>query len=70
MIKDICPRNQLIEKVPMTSNHLFPLRIIPDMKGNENSRAPFKEESKEADKHCDKQEKDNVEIQAMFQSKV
>ena len=33
VIKDKRPSNQLIAKVPMTSNRLFPLRIVPDMKG-------------------------------------
>ena len=42
VIKDIWPSNQLIEKVPMTSNCLFPLRIMPYMKGTENSGAAFK----------------------------
>ena len=41
VIKSIHTNNQLIEKVPMTSNHLFPLRIVP-----ENAEAAFKEESK------------------------
>ena len=49
VIEDIHPRNQLIAKVPMTSNHLFPLRIVPD-----NTRVSFKEESKEEFVHCDK----------------
>ena len=30
VIKYVCPRNQLIARVPMTSNHLFPLRIVLD----------------------------------------
>ena len=30
VIKDIHPSNQLIAKVPMKSNHLFPLKIVPD----------------------------------------
>ena len=42
MIKDICPSNQLIAKVPMKSNCLFPLGIMPNMKGKENSRVAFK----------------------------
>ena len=46
VIKDICPRNQLIEKVLMTRNHLFPLRIVPDMKGKTNTRVAFKAENK------------------------
>ena len=54
VIKDIQPRNQLIAKVPVTSNHLFPLRIVPDMKGNEHKRYTSNAKSKEEDKHCDK----------------
>ena len=34
VIKDKRPSNQKIETVPMTSNFLFPLRIIRDIKGN------------------------------------
>ena len=37
VIKDKRPSNQLIEKVPMTRNHLFFLRIIPGMKGKTNT---------------------------------
>lgn len=70
VIKYLCPRNQLIAKVPMTSNLLFPLRITPNMKGPKNSGDAFKIESKEADKHCNKEEKDNAEIQATFHSEV
>ena len=70
VIKDLHPRNQLIEKVPMTSNHLFPLRIIPDMKGNTNTRDAFKVESKEAVEYFDKKENDNAEFQAVFQTEV
>ena len=65
VIKDIRPRNQLIEKVAMTSNHLFPLRIVPD-----NTRVSFKVESKEEVIHCDNKGNDSVEIQAAFQTKV
>ena len=46
VIKDIRPSNQLIARVPMTSNHLFPLRIVLDMKGKENTRVALKEEIK------------------------
>ena len=67
LIKDICSINQLTTKVPMKRNHLFPLRISPNMKGKENSRATFKEKSKEARKQCDKEEKEK-ELQATFQS--
>ena len=42
VIKDKRPSDQLIEKVPMTSNRMFPLRIVPDMKGKTNTRAAFK----------------------------
>ena len=49
VIKNICPSNQLIEKVPMISNRLFPLRIIRYMKGKRNIGAAFEEESKEED---------------------
>ena len=70
VIKDLRPRNQLIAKVPITNNRLFPLRIIPYMKVKTNIGATFKEENKEGDKHCDNQEKGFAEIQAAFQSEV
>ena len=41
VIKDKHPSDQLIEKVPMTSNCLFPLRIVPNLKGNTKTRAAF-----------------------------
>ena len=47
VIKDKHPSDQLIAKVSMISNCLFPLRIFPNMKGKTNSRAAFKEESEE-----------------------
>ena len=40
VIKDVCPSNKLITRVPMTNNRLFPLRIGPD-----NTEAAFTEES-------------------------
>ena len=40
------------------------------MKGKTNSGATFKVERKEANKHNDKEEKDNVEIQVAFKSEV
>ena len=43
VIKDICPSNQLIEKVQMKINRLFPLRIVSHMEGKTNTRATFKE---------------------------
>ena len=68
VIKDIRPTNQLIEKVPMTSNHLFPLRIILDMKGMTNTWATFKEEIKEAVEYFDKKENDSANFQDAFQT--
>ena len=56
VIKDIRPSNQLIARVPMTHNHLFPLRIVL-----ENTEAAFKEESKEV-VHCNKKENDNTDF--------
>ena len=70
VIKGLRLSNQMIEKVPMTSNCLFPLRIIPYMKGKENSKDTFKEERTEAKKHYDKEENDSVDIQATFKSEV
>ena len=37
VIKDVRPSNQLIARVPMTSNRLFPLRVVLD-----NTEATFK----------------------------
>ena len=54
VIKYKRPSNHLIEKVPMTSNHLFPSRIVPEMKGKTNTRVAFKIEIKEEDMHSDK----------------
>ena len=56
MIKDKRPSNQLIAKVPMTISHFFPLRIVPNMKGETYTGASFKEESKEVVNHFDKKE--------------
>ena len=42
VIKDIPPRNHLIEKIPMKRNHLSPLRIMPYIKGNSKSGFAFK----------------------------
>ena len=60
----------MIVKVPMTSNRLFPLRIVPDMKGKLNSGAAFKEESKEIIPLLDKKENQSVDFQDAFQTKV
>ena len=51
VIKDLRPSNSLIERVAMTRNHLFSLRIIPNMKEKTNTGVAFKEESKEIVKH-------------------
>ena len=68
VIKDMHSSNQLIAKVPMKRNHLFPLRIVLDMKGKTNKRVAFKAESKKEFIHCDKKENDITEIQAVFQT--
>ena len=47
VIKDKRPSDQLIAKVPMTSNHLFPLRIVPNIKGKTKTGAALKAESEE-----------------------
>ena len=60
VIKDKRPSNQLIEKVPKTSNRLFPLRIVPDMKGKTNTGATFKAKSKEIVELLDKKENGNA----------
>ena len=70
VIKDKRPSDQLVAKVPMTSNHLFPLRIVPYMKGKKNTGATFKEESKEAVEHFNKKENDSANFQAAFQTEV
>ena len=64
-IKDILPRNQLRAKVWMTSNLLFPLRIVPY-----NTRVSFKDKTKESVINCDNKENYCAEIQAVFQTKV
>ena len=56
VIKDKCPSNQLIEKVPMTSNRLFPLRIVPDIKGKTKIGAVFKAKSEQTVEILDKRE--------------
>ena len=66
VIKDKCPSNQLIAKVPMTSNRLFPLRIVPDIKGKTKTGAVFKEESEKIVKILDKRENCKANLQAAF----
>ena len=68
VIKDKRRRNQLIEKVTMIRNRLFPLRKVIDMKGKTHTRALFKVKSNETIIHCDKKENVSVEIQATFQT--
>jgi len=65
VIKYVRPSNQLIVRVPMTRNHFFPLRIVPD-----NIEAALKVESKEEVVHCDKKENDNADFHAKFQIEV
>ena len=52
----------------MTSNRLFPLRIILDMKGKTNTGVGFKAESKEMVEHFDKKENDSIYFQVAFQT--
>ena len=64
MIKDIHRRNRGIERVQMTRNYLFPLRIRPTIKEkinqvvhegkNVDSKDGFKEERKQTNKQCNK----------------
>ena len=68
VIKDKRPSNQLIEKLPMTSNRLFPLRIIPDMKGKANIGAAFEAKSEETIELLDKRENCSANLQAAFQT--
>ena len=62
--------DQLIAKVSMTSNCLFPLRIVPDMKGKKKTGTAFKAESKETIELLDKKEKGSTNLQATFQTEV
>ena len=70
VIKDKRPNDQLIAKVPMKSNRLFPLRIVPDMKGKTNIGSAFKEESEEIVELLDKRENCSANLQATFQTEV
>ena len=64
VIKDIHPRNRVIERVQMTRNYLFPLRIRPKIKENitqvvhegknVDSKDGFKEERKQPNKQHNK----------------
>ena len=70
VIKDKRPSDQLIAKVPMTSNRLFPLRIVPDIKGKTNSGVAFKAESEETVDLLDKRRNCSANLQAAFQTEV
>ena len=70
VIKDKRQSDQLIAKVPMTSNRLFPLRIVLDMKGKKNIGAVFKAESKETVELLDKKENGSANLQAAFQTEI
>ena len=52
----------------MTINRLFPLRIVPDMKGKTNTGAAFKAESEETVKLLDKKENCSANLQVAFQT--
>ena len=70
VIKDKRPSIQMIEKMPMERNCLFPLRIVPDIKGKKNTGFAFKAESKETVELLDKKENCNANLQAAFPTKV
>ena len=54
----------------MERNHLFPLRIVVDMKGKTNTRVTFKEESKETLKPLEKKENASADFHTAFQTEV
>ena len=56
VIKDKRPSDQLIAKVSMTSNCLFSLRIVLDIKGKTKIGVAFKEKSEETIELLDKRE--------------
>ena len=66
VIKDKHPSDQLIEKVPMTSNCLFPLRIVLDMKGKTNTGDALKVESEEIVDILDKKENGSANLRDTF----
>ena len=70
VIKDKRPSDQLIAKVPLTSNRLFPLRIVLDIKGKTNIGAAFKAEREETVELLDKEENGSTNLQAAFQTEV
>ena len=54
----------------MTSNRLFPLRIVPDIKGKTKTETAFKAESEETVELLDKRENCSTNLQAAFQTEV
>ena len=70
VIKDKHPSDQLIAKVLMKSNHLFPLRIVPNMKGKTKSGVAFKVEIEETVELLNKKENCSANLQAAFQIEV
>ena len=46
VIKDKHPSDQLIAKVPMTRNRLFPLRIVPNIKGKTRQKLHSRQKTK------------------------
>ena len=66
VIKDKHPSNQLIAKVPMTSNFLFTLRIVTKIEGKKKTGVAFKVESEEIVELLDKRENDSANLQAAF----
>ena len=70
VIKDKPPSNRLIAKATMTRNRLFPLRIVPDIKGKTKKGAAFKVESEETVELLNKRENCSANLQAAFQTKV
>jgi hypothetical protein len=70
VILDRYPSNQLITKIQMTSNIMFPMTLKPSMKrktmqvvyeeNDVHSDTAFKEESEEVSVHCSKEVKVSV----------
>ena len=54
----------------MTSNHLFPLRIVPNIKGKTKTGVAFKAESKETVELLNKKENGSANLQDAFQTEV
>ena len=62
VIKDKRPSYQLIAKALMKRNRLFPLRIVPEMKGKTNIGASFMAKSKEAVEYLNNKENDSADF--------